>query len=366
MKKTWLFLTVVLAFGMTMIGCGGGGEGGGEHEPFTFSYEGDISLARNTWDTTKANNQAVLEGTIANSIENGKSYEIHITGTLSHDAYIQAVLVDNAGSNWNVLSDYKAEDSEIPVDGDEGKFVPKIFQAGTIDTTIVVTATAAGGSTAAGNKVVVQALKPDSTDATDDRSIAQTVIITGAKVTVAEKEGDDTDDDDDDVTSNIPEDAVKIWDAADGSIGDWSGGDGIATLTDGVLRLEQSGVYSTLTLTIDPALNVSGKIFAVLMKANGGTDGGALKFTLASDNTPGEGGDGETGGAASEYSVSENNTALLPNDGDAFKEYSVELSSFWHASWYYTTAADFTAIEALRIELQTVDYPIEIKAIYVK
>ncbi|MDR2446745.1 MAG: hypothetical protein LBD58_05590 [Treponema sp.] len=210
MKKTWLFfLMVAWAFSMTLVGCGDGGgdpeDGGDDPKTALFSYTGDIDLISNIYgddqDASKgANNQGNVEGILeGKSFEKDKTYEIKITGSLSHEAIIQVVLVDTDGG-WEVLSNYGAEKT-----GDGDTKTEKKLGQGAFETTIQVTVTKnASKATKKANVVVVQGLKPGTAEGGDRRiDEANKVTITGASVTVTEVTPAGDDDNPPEITYNV-------------------------------------------------------------------------------------------------------------------------------------------------------------------
>jgi hypothetical protein len=172
--------------------------------PFTFIKTGAVTLAKNTWSGGN-NDQVILTGTITGMVVKDKEYKVKITGTLEKAAVIKVVVVSNADSEWDVLTNYGAVDSDISTEVDEdGKPLPKIHSAGPLDIVIALKAEkSAGGLTAGHNKVVLIAEKGNDPNVTensqDGNSLGDAVVL------IAEK---------DKTYPNIPADTGYQWGAA--------------------------------------------------------------------------------------------------------------------------------------------------------
>jgi hypothetical protein len=177
MNKRWFVLAAaLLAFSIAFTACGGGDSD--DDTPFTFSYSGNLTIPKNQY---AENNQQILSGSVSGSFKADEEYIVHITGTLSHPAIIQTAFV--IGSVWEEFSVYATEPDTTQKPGVDGKYPPKSFEAGLLDTTITVKTRKASTSA---TTVVVQALKPGTTEADADRvANVSGVTITGALVTVA-------------------------------------------------------------------------------------------------------------------------------------------------------------------------------------
>jgi hypothetical protein len=196
MKKNRLFLGMLaasLTFGLALMGCPPASDppAAPPPTPFTFKYDGTLELPQNTWgDPVSGNNQAQVTGTKTGIISAGKTYNIKITGTLSHAVVLKVVFIDNEDGKWHVLSDYGTILDLENEDGD-GNPLPKILPAGALKTgdddgiVIQVTTTAgASDSVADANKVVL--IGENTTDADTTDKSTEDLKITNATIQVAE------------------------------------------------------------------------------------------------------------------------------------------------------------------------------------
>lgn len=110
--------------------------------------------------------------------------------------------------------------------------------------------------------------------------------------------------------------------------------------------------YSSATITFSTPLNLSGKTVYAVVKGSGvKTGSNGLKLSVASDSTH-----------------SSENTNYEPSDASAYATKSAAISDWW-TTWSQDnsiSAADFTAITSLKIDLQTLASDLYIASIYYK
>jgi hypothetical protein len=179
MKKLFVLPVVLLVLaGLALTGCPTEAEPLSS-DPFTFKYDGTLELPVNSW-SGGSNNQAQLTGTYTGMITEGKTYNVKITGTLSHDVVLKVVLIDNEDGGWHILSNY----GSVP-DSDN----PEVMSTGLLGVdgegiVIKVTASAtASGTGVDANKVVLLGEK----DTAENDKSTEGLKITGATIQIAEE-----------------------------------------------------------------------------------------------------------------------------------------------------------------------------------
>ena len=168
------------------------------------------------------------------------------------------------------------------------------------------------------------------------------------------------------VASSVPSDATAIFDAygltalpSNFTAPSWGA---TTTLEDDstygkVLKIAcstEGASYSYATITFSTPVNLSGKTLYAVVKGSGAKTTGStngLKLSVISDSTH-----------------SSENTNYEPSDASAYATKSAAISDWW-TTWSSDSsisAADFTAITSLKIDLQTLASDLYIASIYYK
>jgi hypothetical protein len=192
MRKNLLSLPIILLIlgSIVLASCDPSDSDPLPEDPFTFKYSAaELAIPVNGWPETSApfansNNQKELTGTFTGMIKAGKTYNVKITGTLSHSAVLKVFFVDKS-TGWNVLTNYGSvygEDSETNL--------PLLLKAGELGdgdgVVIKVTGEKNATDTSADANIVVLMAENTVDETVTDKS-TDGLKITDAAILIAEE-----------------------------------------------------------------------------------------------------------------------------------------------------------------------------------
>jgi hypothetical protein len=316
-----LALPLVFALGLT--GCPSEAEDADKvFGAFTFKYDGALELPVNSW-TGGSNNQAQVSGTFTGIITSGKTYNVKITGALSHAAVLKVVFIDNADGNWHVLSSYgTVEDSKNDADGNP---LPKLLPAGSLgENGIVIQVTTSLGASASGadaNKVVL--IGENTTDADSADKSTTGLKITGATIQIAE------------VGQPYPE--ITPWEAPEGAVkkeAAWANG------------TEVTAIDLEFPYTTDIPANAE-YLYSIYLPKGAAFSEGALQLKGGvTDNPATDTWNWTEIGAIEAYGMAHIDSALFKTEGE-YEVYHGKLTTVSGNSGDPSTVADHAAITSV-------------------